>query len=137
MNVHLVRSKSRWHFLARRREWHLGTWHGSKYPTLLPLTRTSSLLIKALLGTIQKSPSCLICDSESDRLNGTNVSSAGRSRCSGGKQVGGRVGDKAGSLINAVEVGAKDITSFHRRISLYNNFFLTQQSSRGLCLPRK
>ena len=84
--------------------------------TLLPLTRTSScLLIKALLSIIQKSTSCLICDSQSNHLNSTNVSSAGRNRCSGGKQV---EKNKAGSLKNAVKVGAEKNHKFPKMCQL-------------------
>lgn len=84
--------------------------------TLLPLTRTSSsLLIKPLLSIIQKSTSCLICDSQSNHLNSTNVSSAGRSRCSGGKQV---EGNRAGSLKTAVKVGAEKNHEFPQMCQL-------------------
>lgn len=116
----------------RGREWHLGTLRGSKHPTLLPRTRTSSsLLIKALLGIIQKSPSCLIHDSQSNHLNGTNVFSAGRSRCSGGKQVRGRGWMKQGASQMRWKLGLKKSQVFGD-MSAYISplfFFLTQQSS--------
>lgn len=44
-------------------------------------------------------------------------------------------GNKAGTLINVEEVGAKEITSFHRHVSLYKLLiFHNTTVIRDLCL---